>query len=61
MLLEVGLGLRVGPHMAWAGHPHPCAQAPQVGPANLTIDVSAQTLADPGDDRPPAPALALEH
>jgi len=59
MLPEVFWGLRVGLHIARAGHPQPCAQAPQVHPAELTTDASAETLADPGGDRPPAPALPL--
>jgi len=59
MLFEVCLGLRVGLHMAWAGRPQSCPEAPQVRPAELTTDVSAETLADPGGDRAPAPALAL--
>ena len=59
MLLEVGLGLRVGLHMARARHPQPCAQPTEIDPAELATDASAQTLADPGGDRAPAPALAL--
>jgi hypothetical protein len=58
-LREVSLGLQVGLHMAWAGHPQTCAQTTEVGPAKLTTEVTAETLAHPGGDRPPAPALAL--
>src|SRR5262249_32618814 len=47
LLLEVGLGLQIGLHMARAGHPQPCAQAPQVGPAELTTDTpSRHTLGE---------------
>src|SRR5690349_12299230 len=59
MLLEVGLGLRVGLYMARAGHPQTGTRAPQVRPAKLTADTSTETLADPGGDRPPAPAVAF--
>src|SRR5215469_1823284 len=59
MLLEGGLRLWVGLHMARAGHSQPCTQAPQVGPAELTTNAPAETLAHPGGDRPPAPAIPL--
>ena len=59
MLLEVVLGLRVGLHMARARHPQPCTQTTEVGPSELATDVSAQSLADPGGDRPPTPAVTL--
>src|SRR5262245_54315578 len=51
MLLEVGLGLRVGLHMARPRHPQPCPEAPQVGPAELATDASAELLADPRGNR----------
>jgi hypothetical protein len=59
MLLEVGLGLRVGSHVTRPRDTQACAQTPQVGPAELTTDTATETLADPGGDRPPAPTLAF--
>jgi hypothetical protein len=59
MLLEVRLRLRVGAHVAWPRHTQTGAEPPQVDPAELATDGAAKTLADPGGDGPPAPAVAL--
>ena len=59
MLLEVRLGLRVGLHMARAGHSQTCPETTQIGPAKLATDTSSEALTDPGGDCPPAPASAL--
>jgi hypothetical protein len=59
MLLEVRLGLRIGLHMARAGHTQPGAQAPQDAPARLPAHPAPEAGADPGGHRAPAPMVAL--
>ena len=54
-LRDVRLGQRVGLHMA--GHTQTCAEAPQVGPAQLTTDWSCELLTDPFCDRTPRPPI----
>src|SRR5262245_59170164 len=39
-LREVGLGLRVGLHVARAGHPYMGTQAPEIGPAKVPTDAA---------------------
>lgn len=59
VLLELGLDLRVGTDMTGARHPEAGTEASQVGPAQLTTDVAAETVTKPGGHGSSAPAVAL--